>query len=300
MSTQSLRACTDRTCRFRQVTSGWRLALELTRRCNLGCRHCFVPHTDQCVPVSAVHSLLDDARAAGCRKVIVTGGEPLLYRDLASVVARCGELGLLADLNTNAIALSRRTAEALAEASLREASVSLYGRRHNHAALTGDTSAFDRTLRGIRHLRKAEVTVDVHCPVWTDNLPDLQYVLRTCERLGCASLTFFTLIGTSGRPLSPAEALERLQALRAGAAIPIRSVGLASDDWSECVMGSGIVGVTAALELTPCLLAARRPNAATRPLKMRDLANAVSTFREEVGRGLWTPACSAEARRADP
>src|SRR6476619_8358224 len=98
------------------------LRVSLTDRCNLRCVYCmppegldWLPKTDQLTDDEVVRLVRIGVERLGIREVRFTGGEPLLRRGLAGIVARAHELGVETSLNTNALGLSR-TAGALAGA----------------------------------------------------------------------------------------------------------------------------------------------------------------------------------------
>jgi GTP 3',8-cyclase len=109
------------------------LRVSLTDRCNLRCAYCMPPEGLDWLPSPDL--LTDDEVARligvaverlGVREVRFTGGEPLLRRGLAGIVARTAELRPRPEisLTTNAIGLAR-TATALHAAGLDRINVSL-------------------------------------------------------------------------------------------------------------------------------------------------------------------------------
>lgn len=226
--------------------------------------------------------------------MILTGGEPLLHPDLLHLVALVTELGMLADLNSNLLMLDESKAFALVGAGLREASVSLYGSPTSHGLLTRNTQAYDKTTRAIRLLRSLNVTVDMHGALWEGNLGDAEQLLAVCEELDCASLTFFSIIAVPGNTLftvSQGNALAVINGLRKHASIPVRSVGFQACRLNECTMGSAVFGITADLQLKPCLLA-RALQGDSIPLQGDDdLQASLARAREGVDAGFWLPAC---------
>ncbi|MFF1798284.1 pyrroloquinoline quinone biosynthesis peptide chaperone PqqD, partial [Kitasatospora sp. NPDC058263] len=105
------------------------LIAELTYRCPLQCTYCANPvelaryrdelDTDQWLRV------LDQARGLGVLQVHLTGGEPLLRRDLARIVAHAHDLGLYTNLVTSGLPLDEPRATALAGAGLDHVQLSL-------------------------------------------------------------------------------------------------------------------------------------------------------------------------------
>jgi cyclic pyranopterin phosphate synthase len=89
------------------------LRISVTDRCNLRCSYCMPAEGVQIVPHSAILSyeeivdLVREAVALGIDKVRITGGEPLLRRNIEHLVAALAEIGDLKDLamTTNACRL---------------------------------------------------------------------------------------------------------------------------------------------------------------------------------------------------
>jgi len=118
------------------------LRISLTDRCSLRCTYCMpadgVPWiakdniltTDELVRVAEV------AASLGITEARLTGGEPLLRRDVVEVVRRMVGLGLEVSLTTNGLALGK-LAEPLREAGLTRLNISIDTlRRERFAALT--------------------------------------------------------------------------------------------------------------------------------------------------------------------
>jgi GTP 3',8-cyclase len=109
------------------------LRVSLTDRCNLRCAYCmppegldWLPKTDQLTDDEVVRLVRIGVERLGIREVRFTGGEPLLRRGLAGIVARTAALRPRPEisLTTNAIGLGR-TAATLRAAGLDRINVSL-------------------------------------------------------------------------------------------------------------------------------------------------------------------------------
>ena len=109
------------------------LRVSLTDRCNLRCAYCmppegldWLPRTDQLTDDEVVRLVRIGVELLGIREVRFTGGEPLLRRGLAGIVARTAALRPRPEisLTTNAIGLER-TAGTLRAAGLDRINVSL-------------------------------------------------------------------------------------------------------------------------------------------------------------------------------
>ena len=82
------------------------IKIELTQRCPLACVHCSTSsHRKQssCLPVETVVRVLNEASELGARKVVFTGGEPLVYEHLGEVIRTASRLGIQPTLYTTGI-----------------------------------------------------------------------------------------------------------------------------------------------------------------------------------------------------
>jgi len=109
------------------------LRVSLTDRCNLRCAYCMPPEGLDWLPTpevltgdEVVRLIRIGVETLGIREVRFTGGEPLLRRDLVSIIAATAALTPRPDisLTTNGIGLDRRAA-ALRDAGLDRINVSL-------------------------------------------------------------------------------------------------------------------------------------------------------------------------------
>jgi cyclic pyranopterin phosphate synthase len=108
------------------------LRLSLTERCNLACVYCRVSPPCSCggeageLSVADIKKIIPCVTALGINKVRLTGGEPLLRRDLEDITACLGTYGEIHDvaITTNGQGLARRV-EALKKAGLRRVNISL-------------------------------------------------------------------------------------------------------------------------------------------------------------------------------
>ena len=124
----------------------------ITEHCNLRCEYCACPLiANKELSAARCMALLDEMAEMGTRRIKFTGGEPLVRKDLAALIARAVELGIGVSLNTNGT-LVPRMIDALAGVS--SVSISLDGAaevhdRHRGEGQTGEVLAAARALRSV-------------------------------------------------------------------------------------------------------------------------------------------------------
>ena len=114
------------------------ISWNLTYRCNLACEHCYLDAGPK--PLVGTQNFADRSEldTEECFKIIddiasfapecltiLTGGEPLLRRDILEIVRRAAERGLWVVVGTNGVSITENLAKRLAEAGVRGLSLSL-------------------------------------------------------------------------------------------------------------------------------------------------------------------------------
>jgi pyrroloquinoline quinone biosynthesis protein E len=104
------------------------LVAELTHRCPLHCPYCSNPielvQADRELSTADWQRVLTDARELGVLQLGLSGGEPLVRRDLEQIAAHAVAAGLYTTLVTSGVGLSRARAAALRETGLDHVQIS--------------------------------------------------------------------------------------------------------------------------------------------------------------------------------
>jgi heme d1 biosynthesis radical SAM protein NirJ len=157
----------------------------LIRRCNLTCVHCYSISGDVDFPgeltTENVFSTLDDLKAFGVAVLILSGGEPLLRRDIFAIARRAKEMGFFLCLSTNGTLIDAAMADKIAEIDFDYVGVSLDGLAETHDLVRRKQGAFDRSIDALRLLRDRGVKVGVRFTMTQDNERHLEPLIDLCE-----------------------------------------------------------------------------------------------------------------------
>ena len=131
------------------------LRISVTDRCDLRCVYCMEPNP-RFVPRNQLLTLEETARIGrafvdlGVKKIRITGGEPLVRRDVLGLFRELGGLGSLRDftLTTNGTQL-RRYARQLKQAGVTRINISLESLRPERFHAITRLGQLDKTLDGI-------------------------------------------------------------------------------------------------------------------------------------------------------
>ena len=131
------------------------LRLSVTQRCQQRCAYCSRENGGSCIKESDLSPAEFEKIAAACasigfKKIRITGGEPLMRRDLAEIVSRIARLGEYEDIaiTTNAQMLAGQ-AHSLKDAGVMRCNISLDSlNKEKYEAITG--GSFDVVCEGIK------------------------------------------------------------------------------------------------------------------------------------------------------
>ena len=163
--------------------------IELTRRCNNRCRHCYnnLPATDARALKDELRTgelirILDEAAAAGCVWLLLTGGEIFLRPDFKEIYIHAKQKGLLVTLFTNGTQVTPEIAELLAIHRPFSIEITLYGAtRRTCERVTGNPGSFGQCLRGIRYLQDRGLPLQLKATASSINRHEIQAMKRLAE-----------------------------------------------------------------------------------------------------------------------
>ncbi len=214
-----------------------RVYWEITRACDLACRHCRAeaapePDPDELTTAEG-RRLLQRVAAFGepLPHVVLTGGDPLKRRDLFELVATARGLGLGVSVAPSATPLLTADSLRRLEASGVEAiSLSLDGSSAaSHDAIRGIPGTYERTMDAAAVAREVGLPFQVNTLVCAETIDELPAVHERVKAMGAARWSLFFLVsvgrGQVLQPVSP-ERAERLLHWVAGLSGPPGRGGL--------------------------------------------------------------------------
>lgn len=176
------------TAKFPTTGPLWFLA-ELTYRCPLQCAYCSNPldfsqyrdelNTDEWL------SVLRQAREMGAAQLGFSGGEPLVRRDLETLVFEARQLGFYTNLLTSGVGLTEQRVETLAEAGLDHIQISLQAADPELSALlAGSKKAHANKLAMARAVKAAGYPMVLNVVLHRHNIDQIDALIALCDDLG--------------------------------------------------------------------------------------------------------------------
>jgi AdoMet-dependent heme synthase len=192
-----------------------RVYWEVTRACDLACRHCRAtanprPDPDELTSLEGLR-LLQQLAAFGAPlpHLVLTGGDPLKRCDLFGLIAAARGLDIRVSVAPSATPLLTRDALlALENAGVDAISLSLDGSTaERHDAIRGISGTYRRTLEAARVAGVIHLPFQVNTLVCADTVDDLPAIYETVTALGAARWSLFFLVTVGrGRLLEPVSA----------------------------------------------------------------------------------------------
>lgn len=136
--------------------------IELTRRCNLKCVHCYLGQSeerfqsDRELSTEEVFDVIDQIVDAGCLYLTLTGGDPMMRKDFPDVYRYAKHKGLLVTVMCDGVLVTKRIMELFRELPPTSVEVSVYGATaETYERVTQIPGSFPKCIRGVRRLVEA-------------------------------------------------------------------------------------------------------------------------------------------------
>ena len=164
--------------------------LELTARCNINCRHCYInlPAADFTVQSKELSYLqikryIDQAASLGVMWCLLTGGEPLLRKDFCAIYRYLCKKGIFVQVFTNATLISQIHIELFKKNMPRDLEVTVYGAtKETYEMVTRTPGAFAAFKRGIALLRTNKIPFRLKAVIMRSNLAEAEAIQNFCEK----------------------------------------------------------------------------------------------------------------------
>jgi radical SAM protein len=178
------------------------LAWEVTRACALSCIHCraeAIPQRDprELTPEEA-SGILDQIVEIGKPILVITGGDPMMRRDVFDILGGAVRRGLKVGFSPSATKLVTRAAiERVRDVGVDMVHVSLDGSSAEvHDAFRRVHGAFQRTLEIVHDVRDVGLPLQIGTTVSRHNIDDLPAIAEVVRQVNATVWNVFFLVPT--------------------------------------------------------------------------------------------------------
>ncbi len=177
------------------------IAWEVTGRCNLNCIHCRASSSmtshDTDFSTEEAKRLIDDIAEIATPVLVLSGGEPLLRKDLFEIARYGTAKGFRMCIATNGVLVTDAIVAKMKEAGIRICALSLDG---STAAVHDDfrqqPGAFEATLRAAETFRRNGMQFIVNSSFAKRNQHDIEATYRLAKAIGAHAWYMFMIVPT--------------------------------------------------------------------------------------------------------
>lgn len=180
------------------------LKVEVTQYCPLNCIHCSSlsnPDKSQHLREDKVNEIISDSFKLGVRSIAFSGGEPLTWQAIYSVINQCKKLNIQSVIYTTGISSEGLNddvgffAKELKKSGLHRAIFSLYGAsslKHDH--ITRVDGSFESTVRAIKAFKNFKISCELHFVPLKYNYKELRNLVDLASRLGIKKVSLLRFV----------------------------------------------------------------------------------------------------------
>lgn len=178
------------------------LIWEVTRSCQLACRHCRASAEEGRDPrelsLEEGRGLIDQVAALGTKLMVFTGGDPLQRPDLEDLIAHAKSRGLTAATIPAATdRLTRQRVQSLAQSGVDQLALSLDGATAaQHDDFRQVEGTFAKVMEAAAWIREAGVPLQINTVFGAWNVNDFAALAETVTNLGAVFWEIFFLVPT--------------------------------------------------------------------------------------------------------
>ena len=155
--------------------------IEVANECNERCVHCYIPHKykTSSIDPSLFYRVIEEGRDVNIIHVTLSGGEPLLHKDIIGFLRKCREMDLSVNVLSNLTMLSDEIVSEMKNNPLLSVQTSIYAMNPIvHDGITKLEGSLEKTIRGVYKLLEVGIPVQISLPIMKQNKDDFVSVIK--------------------------------------------------------------------------------------------------------------------------
>ncbi|MFK5893635.1 MAG: heme d1 biosynthesis radical SAM protein NirJ [Pseudomonadota bacterium] len=157
----------------------------LIRRCNLMCKHCYSISVDSDFPgelsTDEIYKVMDNLKAFHVPVLILSGGEPLMHKDIFKISQRAKDMGFYVALSTNGTLINEDNISKIIDMGYDYVGISLDGIGKVHDQFRRQEGAYDKSLTAVRLCKQNGVKIGLRFTLTQDNQAQFPKMLELLE-----------------------------------------------------------------------------------------------------------------------
>ncbi len=161
------------------------LELQITNKCNLSCKHCFVNNKNEELDLEQIKMVLREFEEMQGLRVMITGGEPLMHSKFFEVNEILADFSLRKVLFTNGLMINKKLLNKL---NFHEIQISIDGLEKSHDVIRG-RGTFKKAISALKLSYDSGFDVSVATMVHRKNLKDFEKMKMMFTKIGVRDWT---------------------------------------------------------------------------------------------------------------
>jgi len=183
------------------------VSYEITKKCNQRCKMCnnweeYSKYKNDELTTEEIEDIMGQLAARRVQIISLTGGEPLIRKDILEVVGIIKRLGMNVHIVSNGTLLTKEMVTGLVEAGLDSITVSIDGAKAStHNSIRGFKNAFEKAVEGMRTAREfgnGRLHIGTNTVFMSETIDEIPDVVDLAHQLGAQSVRLMPL-----HPVSP-------------------------------------------------------------------------------------------------
>lgn len=146
--------------------------IEIANVCNERCVHCYIPHEfkTKVIDTDLLFKILEQGRSMNIINVTLSGGEPLIHKDIIKILNKCRDLDLSVNILSNLTLLDDDIIFEINKNPLVSVQTSIYSMNPIiHDSITKVSGSFELTKSNLLRMHSEGIPVQISCPVMKQN-----------------------------------------------------------------------------------------------------------------------------------
>lgn len=175
--------------------------LEITNRCNLQCKHCYIVKKNFAeLDITVWEKIINDLSINGCEFIIISGGEPFLFHNLWEILKYCVKKGIKTVITSNGTLIKKEDIQRLKDSGISGIQISIDGNKKEHENIRGFKTYKD-SLKIIENLVSQGLRTSTCTTLLKINLHCIEKMIKKISQLEVSNIGFerFTPIGNGDK-----------------------------------------------------------------------------------------------------
>lgn len=168
----------------------------VTRKCVLKCIHCCEIPSSEESNLTNIKNIIDKLFERKLKKICITGGEPLVRKDITEILEYIHNKGINITFSTNGILLNKNKLLQM-KPFIDNIRFSIYGDEKNHDKITLKEGSFKKVIKCLKLTKELKIPTGLIMTVMKKNLNDFSEVIKICNKYNVNKLYLFSLMPTA-------------------------------------------------------------------------------------------------------